>query len=152
MNTLPVAAAAADVALAAVVPAQAAEYGVVVSKSPMHAVVAQRSRQCADQEAGCRQTPSSRAGALIGDRVETQATPAASAVVRKSQALSRVESRVFAWDVAHDCNGRRDSARLPAVPDDRVALNLAPVGVHGPAPDEGVPAVSSGFGWGRHWH
>ncbi len=119
------------------------------------------------------------AGALIGDRVEANATPPVTATVRNCQTVSRVESRMVGWDVVYDYNGQRYSARLPSDPGDRVALNVsvapaagayvsapaatpattytqtvvqAPTAVYAPAPYYVVPSVSLGFGWGRRWH
>jgi uncharacterized protein YcfJ len=206
MNTKTLLASACALLAAASLPAQATEYGAVISRVPAYASVAVPERQCFDQEQTVRQAPTGAgalvgalvgggvgnalgngagraaatglgfiAGALIGDRVEAEATPPASAVVRSCQVVSRVENRVVGWDVVYEYNGQRYATRLAADPGDRVALNVsvapvaaaaatvvpapavaytqtvvpAPAVVYAPAAYYVVPSVS--FGWGRRW-
>jgi uncharacterized protein YcfJ len=69
------------------------------------------------------------AGALIGDRVEANATPPVAIDTQQCQVVSQMDNRVVGYDVVYDFNGQRYSTRLASDPGnvgDRIALNVTP--------------------------
>jgi len=68
------------------------------------------------------------AGSVIGDRVETEGTPAPTSIVQRCRTVTRLEQRTLGYDVVYEYQGVQRTARLAQDPGDRVAMDVAPVG------------------------
>jgi len=73
------------------------------------------------------------AGSVIGDRIETEGTPAPTSIVQRCRTVTRLEQRTLGYDVVYEYQGVQRTARLAQDPGERVALDVAPVGAL-PAP------------------
>lgn len=87
------------------------------------------------------------AGALIGDRVESDATPPVTTAVQECHVVNRVGYQVTGYDVVYEYKGQRYGARLNSDPGElgsSLALNLTPVGATpvGAAPVAATPVVT----------
>lgn len=74
-------------------------------------------------------------GALLGDRVEANATPPSSVPVQQCQTVRQDVHRLVGYDVVYTYNGQTYSTRLandPGAPGAALALNISPVAM-GPA-------------------
>ena len=68
------------------------------------------------------------AGSVIGDRIETEGTPAPTQIVQRCRTVTRLEQRTLGYDVVYEYQGVQRTARLAQEPGDRIALDIAPVG------------------------
>lgn len=68
------------------------------------------------------------AGAVVGNKVEADATPPAVATVQSCQLVTHNENHFVGYDITYDYRGQRYTARVPTDPGDRIALsvNVAP--------------------------
>lgn len=105
----------------------AVEYGTVISSTQVVASVPVPQRECTEEQ---RVYPprSSGAGSVIGDRIETEGTPAPTAIVQRCRTVTRLEQRTLGYDVVDEYQGVQRTARLAQDPGERVALDVAPVG------------------------
>lgn len=93
-------------------------------------------------------------GALLGDRIEANATPPARVPVQQCQTVSQPESRLIGFDVVYRYNGQDYSTRLasdPGAPGAALPLNvnvspsaMAPVVQSAPVVIDTSPAVVYG--------
>jgi len=68
------------------------------------------------------------AGSVIGDRIETEGTPAPTQIVQRCRTVTRLEQRTVGYDVVYEYQGVQRTARLAQEPGERIALEVAPVG------------------------
>lgn len=73
------------------------------------------------------------AGSVIGDRIETEGTPAPTQIVQRCRTVTRLEQRTVGYDVVYEYQGMQRTARLAQEPGERIALDVAPVGQMSPA-------------------
>lgn len=74
------------------------------------------------------------AGSVIGDRIETEGTPAPTQIVQRCRTVTRLEQRSVGYDVVYEYQGVQRTARLAQEPGERIALEVAPVGQVPPPP------------------
>jgi uncharacterized protein YcfJ len=89
-------------------------------------------------------------GAAIGDRVEANGTPPATATVQRCRQSSRLEDRIIGYDVVYEYAGTRRTVRLPqdpGAPGTRIALevNVSPVAASRTG-RQGTPVPSASAG------
>lgn len=138
--------------------ASAGEYGTVVSSTPVYTQVAVPQQQCYDEPQAVAPRNSGAgalagavigglignqfgrgggrvattgagmiAGAVIGNNIEGQPSGSV-AMVRRCQTVTGYESRVTAYDVVYDYQGRRFSSRMaqdPGTPGSAIALDVS---------------------------
>ncbi len=68
------------------------------------------------------------AGSVIGERIETEGTPAPTQTVQRCRTVTRLEPRTLGHDVVYEYQGVQRTARLAQEPGERIALDIAPVG------------------------
>lgn len=68
------------------------------------------------------------AGSVIGDRIETEGTPAPTRIVQRCRTVTRLEQRTVGYDVVYEFQGVQRTARLAQEPGERIALDVTPVG------------------------
>ena len=73
------------------------------------------------------------AGSVVGERVETEGTPAPTQNVQRCRTVTRLEQRTIGYDVVYEYQGVQRTARLAQEPGERIALDVAPVGQLPPA-------------------
>jgi len=139
--------------------AWAAEYGTVISSTPVVSNVPVPQRQCTEEQwvypprssgagavigaiagaalgsnigAGSGRAAATAlgfvAGSVIGERVETEGTPAPTQTVQRCRTVTRLEQRTIGYDVVYEYQGVQRTARLAQEPGERIALDVAPVG------------------------
>jgi uncharacterized protein YcfJ len=84
------------------------------------------------------------AGSVIGDRIETEGTPAPTQIVQRCRTVTRLEQRTIGYDVVYEYQGVQRTTRLAQEPGDRIALDIAPVGQLSPprwSANAAAPAV-----------
>lgn len=68
------------------------------------------------------------AGSVIGDRIETEGTPAPTQIVQRCRTVTKLEQRTVGYDVVYEYQGVQRTARVAQEPGERIALEVAPVG------------------------
>lgn len=153
----------------------AAEYGTVISSTPVVAQVAAPQRQCTEEQwvypprssgvgaaigaiagaavgsqfgSGSGRAAATAlglvAGSVIGERAETDGTPATTRLVERCRTLMRMEQRVIGHDVVYEYQGVQRTARLAQEPGERIPLDVSPVGQVPPARWSGTaPAAAA---------
>ena len=66
------------------------------------------------------------AGSAIGNNVEANANPPATASSQRCRTVSSYQSRVVGYDVVYEYNGQRYTTRLPNDPGQRLAIDIRP--------------------------
>jgi uncharacterized protein YcfJ len=77
------------------------------------------------------------AGAVVGDRVESQSNPPRMVNTQNCQWVNQTENRLVGYDVVYAYQGQRYSARVPRDPGNRLPLNVQV------APTEAVTAPAA---------
>jgi uncharacterized protein YcfJ len=151
ISSLPVKVAVTTLCLAAT-GAWAAQFGMVVSSTPVVTSVPVTQQQCFNEPVAYQQRSGAGAligavtgaaighnfgggagravatgigmvaGAAIGDQVEAGAYPPATTMATRCRNVTHYESRTVGYDVVYDYQGMRRSVRLPQDPGDRIAL------------------------------
>lgn len=68
------------------------------------------------------------AGSAIGERIETEGSPAPTQNVQRCRTVTRLEQRTIGYDVVYEYQGVQRTARLMQEPGERIALDVAPLG------------------------